>query len=80
MDTNLDFSKIAWRAVKANVTTSHAPDLTDYILDNFVSGDGFESSFIVAADTVGLDVATAIFDNFLTDEALAEYTEAWKAL
>lgn len=79
MSSNIDFGKIAFSAVKRHAFTGHAPDLTDMIMDDYVAGGGFKESFIAIADEVNLSVATAIFDEFLSDEEVQEYTEAWEA-
>lgn len=78
MSSNVDFGKIAFRAVKSHAFAGYAPDLTDMIMDDYVSGGGFQSSFIAIAEETSLSVATAIFDEFLTDEEVQEHTKAWE--
>lgn len=78
MDSTIDFGKIAFNAVKTCIVEGHAPDLTDMIMDDFVAGDGFATSFNGVADVAGQYIAEEIFGVFLTDEAVEEYSTAWE--
>lgn len=78
MDSNVDFGKIAFNSVKQFIVQGHAPDMVDLIMDDFVSGDGFSNSFSEIANQAGLYIAEEIFNLFLTDEAVEEYSKAWE--
>lgn len=78
MDSNVDFGKIAFNAVKTCIVKGHAPEMVDMIMDDFVSGDGFANSFSQIADQAGQFIAEEIFNLFLTDEAVEEYSTAWE--
>jgi hypothetical protein len=81
MESRIDFAKIAFNAVKRNITKGHTPDLVDTIMDDYVSGGGFYGfyhSFKSIADEVGLSTAKLIFDEFLEDDMLTEYVSIWE--
>lgn len=86
---SIDFGKIASYAVQKNsayvlagaahagLDVQHIPNLlgnvTDSIVDAYVSDEDFEECFMDLTDQIGVPAAVAVFSEFIEDAILAEW-------